>query len=88
MITTNVRMTDEDMMNAREMAREMGMSFNGYVNWLMREASTVIPLGGKVSDIGKTKRLDLRNLAKEARKIKNKPMGANEDDKIIYGIED
>jgi hypothetical protein len=87
MVTTNVRTSVEDMMLAKEMANEMGMSFNGYINWLIREASVVIPLGGKVSDIKKKKKLDLRDLVREMRKIKNVPeTDFSEDDKIIYGL--
>lgn len=86
MVTTNVRSRIEDMLMAKEIANDMGLSFNGYINWLMKEASRTIPLGGKVSDIGKKKKLDLRDLVKEARKIKSVPdTGFSDDDLAVYG---
>ena len=84
-VTTNVRVSAEDLLMAKEIASDMGLSFNGYINWLMNEASRTIPLGGKVSDIRK-KKLDLRDFVKEARKIKSVPdAGFSDDDMAVYG---
>lgn len=87
-VTTNVRTPQDDYAQYKMMADEMGMSFNAYYNWVMKKASNVIQLGGDVSNIRKKRKLDLRDLPNAMKKIKDKPMGANEDDKIIYGIED
>lgn len=86
-VTTNVRTPQDDYVQYKMMAEEMGMSFNAYYNWVMKKASNIIQLGGDVANIRKKKQLDLRDLVKEMRKLENKPeTGFSEDDKIIYGL--
>lgn len=85
-VTTNLRMPTEDWMQVKTMAEEMGMSFNGYINWIAKETMNSVAITGKPT-ISK-KKLDLRDLSNVMKKFKDKPMGASEDDKIIYGIED
>lgn len=86
-VTTNVRTPQDDYIQYKMMADEMGMSFNAYYNWVMRKVSNIVQLGGDITDIKKKKQLDLRDLAKEARKIKSVPEydDFSEDDKIVYG---
>lgn len=86
-ITTNVRTPSDDYAQYKMMAEEMGMSFNAYYNWIMKRAANIIPLGGDIADIRKKRKLDLRDLVKEMRKLENKPETEfSEDDKIIYGL--
>lgn len=84
MITTNVRMWNEDLMQTRMMAGELGMSFNEYINWINKANFASLSIEGKRVG-GKKKKLLLINMAKGARRIKSVPdSGFSEDDKIIY----
>lgn len=85
LITTNVRLSQDDMMMAKEMANEMGLSFNGYINWLIKDVSKSRAIVGDRVKAKKNKLLV--NMAKDARKIKSIPDdGFSEDDRIIYGL--
>lgn len=86
-VTTNLRVPTDDMVLYRDLAKEMDMSFNEYCNWIMKRTINAVQLGGNLADVIKKKPLDLRDLAKEARKIKSVPEydDFSEDDRIVYG---
>lgn len=85
MITTNIRMTKEDWMQAKSIASEMGMSFNGYVNWLMRDLGRKKELLGNVKIEKKVnKKMSFADIAL-SKVVNDKPMGLNKDDEVIYG---
>lgn len=86
-VTTNLRVPADDMTLYRDLARELDMSFNEYCNWVMKRTVNAVQLGADFSNVIKKKPLDLRDLAKEARKIKSVPEydDFSEDDRIVYG---
>jgi len=80
MITTNLRMEEADWLQIKAMAGELGMSFNEYVNYLIRQVSTKKQLGKMENYKDASIWEELPGLAK----IKNRPGKFNKDDKIIY----
>lgn len=84
MVTTNLRLPRQDWLMIKTLAAEEGKSFNEYMR-VMAE-NMALSLTGE-SKVFAKKKLSIWDLSKVARGIKGKPMGANEDDKIIYGIE-
>jgi len=80
MVVTNLRMEENDYLQAKQMAAEMGMSMNEYFNYL----SKVLP-ANLIFDIkSKDPYQDLLKLAKS--KSAGQGMGASEEDEIIYGV--
>lgn len=78
-IVTNLRMAEQDWLQIKAMAGELGMSVNKYINYLIRKVTTSKQLG-IVEDTKKATIWDLPKLAQE----KNVPGELSEDDKIIY----
>lgn len=80
MVVTNLRLPENDWLQIKTIAAELGMSINEYLNYLIQDLSAKRQLSPNI-----TKRnfvWDLDNLAG----IKNKPLGAlSKEDKIIYG---
>jgi len=68
----------------KTLAAEEGKSFNEYMRTLAENMALSLTVESKVSE---KKKLSIWDLSKVAKGVKDKPMGANEDDKIIYGIE-
>jgi hypothetical protein len=83
LITTNVRLNQEDLIRAKNMASEMGMSFNAYINWLVKDWSRKMMAGKPEGGCNKK----LADIAKDAKKIKSQSEEKyfSDDDKIIYG---
>lgn len=82
-IVTNLRIDEQDWLRIKAMAAEAGLSVNEYVNSLIKTISTKMELALNEKELKEEKSIwDLPKLAK----IKDKPMGASEDDKIIYGL--
>lgn len=82
-IVTNLRIDETDWLRIKAMAAEAGLSVNEYINSLIKTISTKIELALDQKELKEEKSIwDLPKLAK----IKDKPMGASEDDKIIYGL--
>lgn len=92
MIISNVRFPESDWLTARVIARELGMSMNQFLYSAMQTETKRLSLGVAKSKTGRQKRVTgygaLDALLREVKKMKDKPMGASEDDKIIYGIDD
>ena len=92
MVVTNLRIPEIDMRHFRSMASDLGISFNEYAISSMWESSNRRHLGMTKSSIKKISKRrseeEFWNLPKIMAKLPYKPMGASEDDKIIYGIED
>ncbi len=85
-VTTNIRMDRADWINIKTMAVANNMSFNEYINFLANDSVVKSVLGEEVGRVGGKRKLDLRNLASEARKIKSEPeSGFSDDDMAVYG---
>lgn len=81
-IVTNLRIDENDWLQLKSEAGEIGMSVNEYVNFLLRDLSIRRSLNPKKEDA-----LFWR-LGELSRKFKPEPLGElSEDDKIIYGID-
>ena len=86
-VVSNVRFPYADWMIVKSGAAHMGMSINEYFQYLSRY-EVIRSITGTAKKISKNKSSGLDALLKFAhRKHKGKPMGANEDDKIIYDVE-
>jgi hypothetical protein len=79
MVVTNLRMEENDYLQAKAIAAEMGMSLNEYFNYLSQISSRSAVFGKKTNPYQKL--LDLANT-----KFEGKGMGASEEDEIIYGV--
>ncbi|MBI4066784.1 hypothetical protein HY407_00220 [Candidatus Gottesmanbacteria bacterium] len=90
-VTTNVRIPKNQYMQAKNNAADLDMSLNEYINTLIEEDTKNTFFGHKGKKVTGAKKEDspyqaLLDLAKKP--YKPEPMGASEDDKIIYGIKD
>lgn len=86
-VVSNVRFPYEDWMIVKSGAASMGMSINEYFQYLSNVDQIKKMTGIKKNPKRKTGYEALDALLKFAKTHKGKPMGANEDDKIIYDIE-
>ena len=84
MVTTNLRLPRQDWLMIKTLAAEEGKSFNEYMRKLAENMALSLT---EESGVIRKKKLSIWDLRRAAKGIKSKPMGANEDDKIIYGIE-
>ncbi|OGD03685.1 hypothetical protein A2989_03320 [Candidatus Amesbacteria bacterium RIFCSPLOWO2_01_FULL_48_25] len=86
-VTTNLRIDEEVYRRNRLIAVEEGMSFNEYVNQILREE----PTRRYLASAKKTKKSKTGEDFYEAFEkfiddpYERKPMGLSEEDKIIYG---
>jgi len=78
-VVTNLRIDKEKWLQIRSQASEMGMSVNGYINYLITDLSMKREL---ITDYNKAPIWQLPEIHK---KIKSRPMGLSENDEIIYG---
>ncbi len=86
MITTNIRMPEEDWSQVKAAASDMGMSFNQYVNTVIQRYAvfnTVATM--KIPTRKSVKYVSIWDLPDVAKRIKRKPMGLSKEDRIIYG---
>lgn len=81
MVVTNLRMEENDWLQVKAMAGELGMSVNKFINYLIRKVTTRQQLG--VIDDDYRNASIWEELPKIAN-IKNKPGKLSEDDEIIY----
>lgn len=86
-VVTNLRIPIQDWLLVKSMAGELGISVNEYLNMLIQESSGKKQLGIRVDKRRRSEKQfwDIPNIMKGKY---YKPMGASEEDKIIYGIED
>lgn len=87
-VVSNVRFPYYQWQQVKSVAAGMGMSTNEYFQYLANTDAI-----HQITGVKKTKNKTSRAKAYQAfadfasRQVKGKPMRANEDDKIIYGIE-
>ena len=87
-VVSNVRFPYADWMMVKSGAASMDMSINEYFQYLSNRETIRQITGTKQPLPHSSREKAYEAMLKFAnRKIKGKPMGANEDDKIIYGIE-
>lgn len=85
-VTSNVRFPYQAWLAVKAAAAEMNMSINEYFQYLV-SAETIKTLVG-IPQV-KSRPMGYAALDKFIhRKITGKPMGASDEDKAIYGIED
>lgn len=81
-IVTNLRIDENDWLQVKTVAAELGMSVNEYINYLIRDLSTKLELTPPKNPKKGTALLRLSEISK---KFKPEPMGElSEDDKVIY----
>ena len=87
-VVSNVRFPYQEWIMVKSAAADIGMSINEYFQYLSNQETIRNITGTKKLIPHTTREKAFEALLKFAnRKVKGKPMGANEDDKIIYGIE-
>lgn len=80
-IVTNLRIDENDWLQLKSDAGELGMSVNEYINFLLKDSSIRRRLNPKKEEAPFWK------LGELSKKFKSEPAGElSEDDKIIYGI--
>ena len=84
-VITNLRIDEDEWLQVKTMAASQGISVNEYITRIIRMENIKEVLGRKnVKSVPKGYQA-LLDLA--ASNYKRKPMGASEDDKVVYGIE-
>jgi len=83
-VTTNLRVPADDMMQYKMMAEEMGMSFNEYVNRIMKEVTQTKMIVGDLIVLKNKRKMSFMDIV-DIKIKKDKPMGLSDDDMIIYG---
>jgi len=86
-VVSNVRFPYEDWMIVKSMASDMNMSINEYIQYTCRIDSVKKITGLKKMKTKPKGHDPFKELLAFAKSYKGKPMGANEDDKIIYDID-
>ncbi len=84
MVITNLRIPESDYLRIKARAQDLGMSLNGYFNYLITKLAPRNSVAIKSAPQTSFYQA-LRKLANKP--YKRKPMGASEEDKIIYGID-
>lgn len=81
-----MRIPKPGYMHLKALAGETGMSVNEYMNYLIWEAGGRRQLG--IGAFSKTDKEDkFWSIHKIMNSVDYRPMGANEDDKVIYGVD-
>lgn len=90
-VVTNLRIPKNVWLQAKSFASELGMSMNQYLNWILHKDMTRAHFekdegAKKAKRKTKSKKSIYDALSELAEtKFTHKPMGASEEDKIIYG---
>lgn len=87
MIVSNIRVLETYWLQVKSNAAERGMSVNEYINALIWQDIGEQQLGIRVDKKRRSEK-QFWDIPKIMTRKKYQPMGASEDDKIIYGIED
>jgi len=74
----------DDMMQYKMMAEERGMSFNEYVNRIMKEVTQTKMIVGDLIVLKNKRKMSFMDIV-DIKIKKDKPMGLSDDDMIIYG---
>ena len=91
MVVTNLRIPQENWLQVKAEAAQYGISVNDYIQRLIDEKSRKTFFAYKEKGVkrqAKKRRLYQPLWDIIDKPYNRKPMGASEDDKIIYGIED
>lgn len=83
-VVTNLRIDQDEWLQLKTMAGELGMSVNEYIIQLVKTVSTKIELALDKNESNQES-LSVWNLPNLS-KIKDKPMGLSKEDKLIYGL--
>lgn len=81
-IVTNLRIDENDWLQIKAIAAELGMSINEYINYTVKKTSVKNELALDKENL-EGKQYSIWNLSNLA-KLPGKPMGMSEEDKIIY----
>ena len=86
-IVTNLRIDENDWLQVKTLAAELGMSFNEYTNYSLQNTISKAQFGYPKKSVIK-KRKSIYDLLPTLLKGKHpqKEFELSEDDKIIYGI--
>ena len=88
-VVSNIRIPEEDWVLAKTAAAAKSMSVNAYIHELINAASTRDMVGTiKQKRRKRQSRKDFFQAILDISKLPQHPMGASEEDKIIYGIDD
>ena len=79
-ITTNVRIRRDDLLQIKSIAAEAGMSFNEYVNFVLRQRSLVQELGISF----KASESPIWSLGKTSATKSQQTFDLSQEDQIIY----
>lgn len=83
-VVSNIRFPEDEWIQLKSAAYSMGISVNEYIRFLFHTESIKSMTGVKTSKFKKSGYEAMGAFINRQRK--GKPMGASEDDKIIYGI--
>lgn len=87
-IVTNLRVEKNLWLQIKQLASEVGMSANEYMNLITQQAVSKASLTIPAKTHIKRKRKNIYDalLSLSNKKYKRKPLGLSENDKIIYGL--
>lgn len=83
-VVSNIRLPEDEWLEAKSAAASLGLSFNQYIRQSLRTETVKSITGIKKVTSKATGYEALDKLIKT--KFKRRPMGASENDKIIYDI--
>lgn len=86
MIISNVRMPEQDWLQIKAAAGEIGMSVNQYIKYAVDKFTVIRALGEGFPEERKKKQHSIWDLPKAAKNIKAKPMRWSKEDEAIYGF--
>lgn len=92
-VTTNLRVPADEWYEFKNFAGELDVSVNGLINRLIQKVniqksfvSDLVSVPVKHLKVKRVRRDPIWDWPNLANKIKDKPMGISEEDKIIYGV--
>lgn len=84
-IVSNIRVPENDWLQVKIAASDLGMSVNQYINYALEKFTTMRELS-KEPNGEKRKYISIWDLPKMAKRIKMKPLGLSRGDEEIYGV--
>jgi len=87
MVVSNIRFPQNDWIMLKTVAAGHDMSVNEYLQYIVRIQTVKDMTGIKRNKPKKNPYKAMDDFIEFTRTHKNKPMGASEEDKIIYGID-
>ena len=87
-VVTNLRVDKNLWLQVKQLASELEMSANEYINYVSQQAVSKAFLGNSKRPRKDVKRKSIYDvlISLSKRKHKDKPMGLSKEDKIIYGV--